>query len=110
MLVFWRRPWLRLSLVAFLLLAIQTTLCTDLKPFGQTVDLMLLVSSVAGVVAGPQSGALSGFVFGLMFDFVLVTPFGISALVYGLIGFGVGYVQTIVVDPTWYLCSGTSVC
>ena len=105
MLLFWRRPWLRLSLVAFLLLTIQTTLCTDMKPLGQTVDLMLLVSCVAGLVGGPQSGALSGFVFGVAFDFVLVSPFGVSALTYGLVGFAVGYAQTITLEPTWYLYS-----
>jgi rod shape-determining protein MreD len=108
MLLLWRRPWLRLSLVALVLLTIQTTLCTDMKPFGQTVDLMLLVSSVAGLVGGPQSGALSGFVFGIAFDLVLVSPFGMSSLTYGLIGFAVGYSQTFTIDPTWYLCSGVT--
>lgn len=98
-----RRPALRLTLVAFLVLGLQTTLCVDLKPLGVTPDLMLLGATASGVVAGSQKGALGGFVFGIMFDLVLVTPFGVSPLIYGLAGFAAGYVQTLTIDPTWYL-------
>src|SRR4029453_17074691 len=42
------------------------------------------------------------FVLGIMFDLVLVTPFGLSALVFGLAGFGIGYVKpSITVERTW---------
>jgi len=98
-----RRPALRLTIVAFVVLTIQATLCVDLKPFGVTADLMLLGATASGVVAGSQKGALGGFVFGIMFDLYLQTPFGISPLVYGLAGFMAGYVQTLTIDPTWYL-------
>ena len=98
-----RRSTFRLTVVAFLVLSIQTTLCADMKPFGVTADLMLLGATASGVAGGPQSGALAGFVFGIMFDLVLVTPFGISPLVYGLAGFLAGYAQSFTIDPTWYL-------
>lgn len=98
-----RRPAIRLTLVAFFVLMLQTTLCVDLKPFGVTADLMLLGATASGAAAGSQKGALGGFVFGIMFDLVLVTPFGVSPLVYGLAGFMAGYVQTLTIDPTWYL-------
>jgi rod shape-determining protein MreD len=98
------RPTVRLTLVAFVILGIQTTLFADMKPFGVTADLMLLGATAAGAVAGPQRGALAGFIFGLMFDFVLVTPFGVSALVYGLAGFLAGLVvHSWTSDPTWWL-------
>lgn len=106
MLYFLRRPWFRLSVFAFLLLAVQTTICTDMKPLGETVDLMLLASVASGVVGGSQLGALAGFILGIAFDLVLVTPFGISALVYGLVGFAAGYTQSLTFQPTWYLQSG----
>jgi rod shape-determining protein MreD len=101
-----RNPFLRVALVAFAVLSVQTTLCAQLKPFGTTVDLMLLGATASGVVGGSQRGALGGFVFGLLFDLVLVTPFGLSALVYGLAGFLVGYVQSLAFDPTWYINAG----
>ena len=99
------RPWFRLIAVAMVVLAIQTTLCTDLKPFGETLDLMLLLSAASGVVGGSQSGALAGFILGIAFDLVLVTPFGVSPLVYGLVGFAAGYTQSLTFQPTWYLQS-----
>ena len=76
-----RRPWFRLGAVALVLLAIQTTLFADMKPFGETVDLMVLASVATGVVGGSQFGALAGFIFGVAFDLVLETPFGMSPLV-----------------------------
>jgi rod shape-determining protein MreD len=95
-----------LGLVAFALLALQTTLCADMKPFGETVDLMLLASAASGIVGGSQYGALAGFMFGVAFDLVLVTPFGVSPLVYGLIGFVAGYSQGLTFQLTWYMQSG----
>ena len=106
MLYVFRQPWLRLTAVAFVILAIQTTLCTEMKPLGETLDLMLLAVAATGVVGGSQSGALAGFVFGIAFDLVLVTPFGMSPLVYGLVGFAAGYAQTLTFEPTWYLNAG----
>jgi rod shape-determining protein MreD len=105
-LYFLRRPWFRLCVLAFVLLAVQTTICADMKPLGETVDLMLLMSVASGVVGGSQSGALAGFVLGIAFDLVLVTPFGASSLVYGLVGFAAGYTQSLTFQPTWYLQSG----
>lgn len=100
-----RRPWFRLGAVALVLLAFQTTICADLKPFGETVDLMLLASVATGLVGGSQFGALGGFIFGIAFDLVLVTPFGLSPLVYGIVGFIAGYSQSLTFQQMWYFQS-----
>lgn len=100
-----RRPWFRLGAVALILLAFQTTICADLKPFGESVDLMLLASVATGLVGGSQYGALGGFIFGVAFDLVLVTPFGLSPLVYGIVGFIAGYSQSLTFQQMWYLQS-----
>lgn len=100
-----RRPWFRLGAIALVLLAFQTTICADLKPFGETVDLMLLASVATGLVGGSQYGALGGFIFGVAFDLVLVTPFGLSPLVYGIVGFIAGYSQSLTFQQMWYLQS-----
>jgi len=91
-------------MVGLVALTIQTSLLAEIQPFGVILNLVLGLVVAAGVVGGSELGALTGFVLGLMFDLVLVTPFGLSALVYGLAGFGVGYVMgSITVDRTWWM-------
>ena len=99
-----QRPIVRLVMVGMALLTLQTTLLSELRPFGVVVDLMIGFSAAAGVVGGPEKGALVGFLFGILFDLALVTPFGLSALTYGLVGFFVGLAKTsITVGQAWWL-------
>lgn len=83
----------RLSLVLVVVLTIQTTWLADLRPFGVTGDLLLLVAVAAGLVAGPERGAVVGFIAGMAMDLVLLTPFGLSALTYLAVGYVVGTVH-----------------
>lgn len=101
-----RQPWFRLVALAIVLLSVQTTLFTEMKPFGENLDIMLLAVVATGVVGGSQFGALAGFVFGVAFDLVLISPLGISPLVYGLVGFLAGYSTSLTFQPTWYLHAG----
>jgi rod shape-determining protein MreD len=99
-----QRPIVRLIMVGLVVLTIQTTLFAEVQPFGVILDLVLGFVIAAGIVGGPEMGAFAGFVLGLLFDLVLVTPFGLSALVFGLAGFGIGYVKTsITVEQTWWM-------
>ena len=84
----------RFSLVLLLALTIQTTWLADLRPFDVPGDLLLLVAIAGGMAAGPVRGATVGFIAGLALDFVLLTPFGLTALAY----LGVGYVVGTVHD------------
>jgi rod shape-determining protein MreD len=97
------RPWVRLALVGVVLLVIQTTVAPEFTVLGTKIDLLLAASVTGGAVAGPEQGALAGFVFGLLFDLVLITPFGLSPLVYGAAAFLAGFVQTVTIDPVWWL-------
>ena len=83
----------RLSLVLVLLLTVQTTWLADLRPFGETGDLLLLLAIAAGMAGGPERGAVVGFVAGISMDLVLHTPFGLSALTYLAVGYVVGTVH-----------------
>jgi len=99
-----QRPLVRLLMVGMVVLTLQTTLFSDLRPFDVVVDLLLGLSAAAGVVGGPEKGAFVGFVYGILFDLALVTPFGLSALTYGLVGFFVGLAKTsITVGQAWWL-------
>ena len=99
------RPILRLVLLGLVALSIQTTLLADMSLDGIVVQLMLCLSVAAGVSGGPERGALVGFMFGTMFDLVLSTPFGLTALVYGLAGFVAGYVNNLTANHPWWLGS-----
>ena len=96
-------PLPRLVIVGMLLLALQQTLFVDLRPWGVTIQVMLALAAAAGVAGGPQKGALAGFVFGLMYDLRVGTPLGSSSFSMGLGGFTAGYVQSITIDPQWWL-------
>jgi rod shape-determining protein MreD len=96
-------PLLRLFSVGVILLALQETIFSDLRPGGITLQVLLTLSAAAGAAGGPQKGALAGFVLGLMFDLGVGTPLGSSSIAMGLAGFVAGYVTSITVEPQWWL-------
>ena len=83
----------RLSLVLVVVLTVQTTWLAELRPFGETGDLLLLLAIGAGMAGGPMRGAVVGFIAGIAMDLVLLTPFGLSALTYLAVGYVVGLVH-----------------
>jgi rod shape-determining protein MreD len=94
---------LRWLLVLFTTLLLQTTLVARLPLFQERGDIVLLVVIAAAIVGGPELGAIIGFVFGLSFDLVLQTPFGLSALAYCLTGYAVGVLQSSVLRSSWWI-------
>lgn len=105
MIEIFNRPFVRLVLIGLVALALQTTLLAELEFRDVSVQIMLALSIAAGVSGGSERGALAGFTFGLMFDLVLSSPLGLSALVYGLVGFLGGYVNSLSVANPWWLNS-----
>jgi rod shape-determining protein MreD len=87
----------RVVLVVALFLIVQNTLMLELRVGGVHPDIMILLPVMAGIAGGPTRGATMGFGAGLVADLLLPTPFGLSALVGCLVGFGVG-VLTLAVD------------
>jgi rod shape-determining protein MreD len=75
----------------------------QLRVFDVAADVLLVVAITAGIAAGPERGAVMGFAAGLLADCFLQTPFGLSALVYCLIGWGVGSFQTRILHATWWI-------
>ena len=97
------RPWVRVPLVTVVVLAVQLSLFTDMRPFDALADIMLLLVLASGMVAGPRDGALCGFFIGFLYDLMLRTPFGLSALAYALIGYAAGYLQAVVSSAPWWI-------
>ena len=80
----------RLSLVVLLFVVVQETVMLNIRIGGVHPDIMVLLPIVAGLVGGPSRGATIGFGTGLVSDLFLPTPFGLSALIGCLVGFGIG--------------------
>lgn len=99
----------RISLIVFLFITVQQTLVLDIRLGGIHPDIMVLLPMAAGLVAGPGRGANMGFGAGLVADLFLPTPFGLSALVGCLIGFGVGWATTALDRTSWWLPTAAAV-
>jgi rod shape-determining protein MreD len=105
-----RLPVLRRAApVLVALLIVQVGVLADLPAFGAVADVMLLAALAAATVGGPDKGALYGFAAGLLYDLVLDTPFGMSALVYALVGYAIGVAVAWVVEPQWWVHVGAAV-
>ena len=84
-------------------LVLQVSLFARFSYEAARPDIMILVVISAGFVAGADKGALMGFICGLALDVVLTTPFGLSALVYTLVGYTVGAVGYSVLRSSWWI-------
>lgn len=93
----------RIAAVVVVALVLQVCLFARFSFDGARPDVLVLVAVVAGFVAGPERGALVGFAAGVAFDVVLATPFGLSALVYTLVGYTVGVLGANVVRSAWWI-------
>lgn len=88
------RVILRLALVTFVLLLLQSTVILSIRIDHVHPDLLWLLPITAALLDGPETGAIVGFWSGLAFDLILPTPFGLSALVGCIVGYSVGSVAT----------------
>jgi rod shape-determining protein MreD len=86
-----------------LIVMTHTAVLPQLRVFGVAADILLLVAIAGGISGGPESGAILGFTAGILADCFLQTPFGLSALAYCLIGWGVGSFQTRILHATWWI-------
>lgn len=93
----------KVVLVVFSFLVVQQTLMLDIRIGGVHPDIMVLLPMAAGLVGGPGRGATMGFGSGLVADCLLPTPFGLSAFVGTLIGYGVGLATVAVDRSSWWL-------
>jgi rod shape-determining protein MreD len=93
----------KVVLVVFGFLAVQETLMLDIRIGGAHPDMMVLLPMAAGLVGGPGRGATMGFGAGLVADCLLPTPFGLSAFIGTMIGYGVGLATVAVDRSSWWL-------
>ena len=91
-----QRRWVpaRAALVVLVAILLQISLVNELRIADAIGDLVLVVVVAAGVTGGADRGAAYGFTAGLAFDLLVDSPFGLTALTYALVGYGVGVVAT----------------
>ncbi len=93
----------RMTLIFLLTLVVHLTVLSRVRVLGVRPDALLLLSVVAGLVGGTERGAVAGFLSGLLADLFLQSPFGLSALVYSLVGFSVGSIQSAILRAVWWI-------
>jgi rod shape-determining protein MreD len=93
----------RLPPAILVVVLLHTGVAPHFRFFDVAPEIMLLVAITAGIVAGPERGAVIGFFSGLVADCFLQTPFGVSALVLCLVGWGVGVFQTRILHTAWWI-------
>jgi len=94
---------LRAAGVLLVALVVQASFVAEVDLFGAHGEVLLLVPVVAGLTAGPERGAAAGFAAGFAVDLLVQTPFGLTALAYCLVGYGVGAFQSGVLRASWWL-------
>lgn len=98
--------WLRalgLPLLVFTAVVVQRSGIGQVTIDGVHPDLVMLVVASIGVWRGREVGALTGFFAGLVVDTFLTTPFGISALIYTVVGYLAGEVERRDEHANWPL-------
>jgi rod shape-determining protein MreD len=104
---------LRTAIVIVVAVALQTTLFADVRLFGVSPELLVLLAALAGLVGGTTPGVWVGFAAGLAYDVALDTPFGSWGLICGLVAFAVADLHHAVADearwiPTAFAATATS--
>lgn len=98
------QPRLKVPLVIVIGLVLHTAVLGHLRIAGVAPDLMLLMAVVGGLVGGAERGAWLGFACGLVADLVVnTTPVGLSALVFTVVGFTVGTIQSGILRSSWWI-------
>ena len=84
-----------LPLLVFTAIVVQRSGVGQATIYGIHPDIVMLMVASIGVYRGREIGALSGFFSGLVVDAFLTTPFGISALIYVVVGYLAGELERI---------------
>jgi rod shape-determining protein MreD len=67
-------------------LLLQSTVFSQIRLLGAKPELMYLIVIVLAIIEGPAEGAAAGFAGGMLQDFFLNQPKGITALTLTLLG------------------------
>lgn len=86
---------LRLIVLGVVSVLAQIAAISQVSVFGVNADLTPLIVAGAALMTGAVAGSLLGFGMGLFLDLALVQTLGVSALIYTLVGYGVGRLREL---------------
>jgi len=86
---------LRLAVLGFFTVVVQTAAISQITFFGVSVDLSPLVVASVGLLAGSLPGAVFGFAVGLFADVALVQTLGVTSLLFIVIGYWAGRLREL---------------
>jgi rod shape-determining protein MreD len=89
--------WAAVIVVA---LVLQSTVFAQITLLKARPDLIYLLTVLIALLEGPAAGAVMGFGGGMVEDFLLNAPKGITALSLTLLGYAVGTVRQYIVTPS----------
>jgi rod shape-determining protein MreD len=107
------RRVLTVAVVIVTALLLQSTVFAQIKLLGVSPELLYLVTIVIAILEGPTEGMVVGFAGGMMQDFLLNQPKGITALTLTLLGYTIGMARQYIVSPspllpTFLVAAGTA--
>ena len=77
---------------------LQATIFTEFRFLGASVEVLLLVTILAGYHGGPEHGSIFGFFASLLQDVLTGAPFGLHAMVYAPLAVGVSSLEDRLVE------------
>jgi len=96
-------PRLRPPFVLAFMVALHVGVLASVHIAHVRADGMILLTATVALLGGSEWGTATGFVAGVAADLTLQTPFGLSALVLTLVGFGVGTFQSAILRTVWWI-------
>ena len=88
-----RSKYFKIALLILTFAVVQRSQLGTLSIQGIHPDFLLAATAVFGLLEGRESGAIIGFMFGLLADSFSSVPFGISSLVYTVVGYVAGMIE-----------------
>jgi rod shape-determining protein MreD len=90
-------------MVGFTLLALQTTIFSELRIAGVALQVLMTFVAVVAVVGGPEKGMMAALICGVMFDMAVGGDLGSSALTMGTAALIAGLVAFINIEQQWWI-------
>jgi rod shape-determining protein MreD len=94
------RRVISITAVVLTALLLQSTVFSQLELLGVKPELMYLVVILIAILEGPTEGVVVGFVGGMLQDFLLNLPKGLTALTLTLLGYGMGLARQYITSPS----------
>ena len=82
------KTWVpRVAIASIVIVSVQTTIVSPYRIAGIAIMLVWLWPLCVGLLGDQRSGVVAGVISGLLFDAHVATPFGLFAVVGGVVGY-----------------------